>query len=1364
MKKLLLAAGAVLAVPVLLIAVLSILLHLPPVERWAGRQLAALLSAPGQQVAVEGFALRWPFDPRIAALHIADREGVWFDAGGLSVDWRPGALLRGRLAFDGVAAQEVHVLRRPLPEPEQAPPPSGKFAWPRLPLGLDLRRLDVNILLDRAVLGEPASLTLTGRAKATAAEGMLALDLQRTDGVDANAAVNLTFQPDGDRLALEAILREPAGGLVARLAGLPGLPPVAANLSGSGPLADWHGGLVVKQGRQSCIDSRIDSERDAETGDIAALVTGSASPACFGTAGLDSLSPLDVRLRLTGFAQGLPAADLVLATGQGSAGGATWQGQQAHIIAQPQQDGRWLVGASGHIDRLSAPANLAAVDWSLTGDVEPVGGMVRLGQMAVTVPGLSATAYGQLDRWGEAARLHVTARAPVPGAQGWAEARAELAGDLLAPRLDLAVTGRTGGLSTGIAQLDAVIGPDARLRAKGRVGADGLVHLREARLTGKAARAEVWGEAGTRLNLLVHGALPDLAALPGAPVTGGARLAARLTGPADAPRADGVADIDGKLRGEPLAGRIAFALHDPKSGRVHADLRSGALHADARTDFALEEALKLTDLTLHSGNSQVGGALTLSLDSMLATGRLQGRVADLAPWSKLAGMDLAGAVTLDARLSSQKGQNVAFDLRGRGLDLAGTRVGGATLSGDLADIFAAPRGRAVLQAQDVQQAGIVLDSLRAEVNGDGKSLAFTARADGKAEADRLTAQAAGRADIAGPRRRIALDSLTVRRGRVAAQLAQPTAVVLAPDATILERMLVTLGADKDGSGRIELAGRLTGGRLDGQARIEDLPLALAEAIRPGQTLAGTIGGQGSISGSLSDPHAEVSLTGRGLGFAAARNAGMARIDARLDARLAGGRVSFDGQARDAERMTASVTGEGPLDLSGGPPLPPGAPIRAAIQVRGDVGRIADALPLAGHRFAGNVVADISVGGTVADPLVGGQAEVSRGRYENYDSGTIIQNIQMKMLARDSRSFAVTGSGTDGGRGAVTLSGLIQAGEAGLTYQADGQVADFLVMRQDRLHAAASGTLHLEGDQQAAVLSGAMTVERADLNIEQQGSASIPKLEVVEINRPGQKRAAALVRPAAARSEAIEPPLEVGLKLEVTINQAFVRGRGLDSVWGGTLTVGGSLSRPTLVGQLTAQRGTFDFAGRSFRLTNDSKVTFDGNATIDPQLAITAEAKAQDLTARVNIGGRASKPEITFSSDPSYPSDEILARLLFGRGIGQLSTVQQLQLAQAVASLATGGGGFDPIGKIRSTLGLDVLEVGGGDARQGTGPSVAAGKYLDENTYLRVEQGTAGNSNVSVEVDLGRGLSVEGQAGQKSGTAGGGLGLNWRMDY
>src|SRR5260370_19752481 len=91
----------------------------------------------------------------------------------------------------------------------------------------------------------------------------------------------------------------------------------------------------------------------------------------------------------------------------------------------------------------------------------------------------------------------------------------------------------------------------------------------------------------------------------------------------------------------------------------------------------------------------------------------------------------------------------------------------------------------------------------------------------------------------------------------------------------------------------------------------------------------------------------------------------------------------------------------------------------------------------------------------------------------------------------------------------------------------------------------------------------------------------------------------------------------------------------------------------------------------------------GASTIwfDPAVDIVAEVSSGEVTAQVLVGGLISSPTVTLTSTPALPQDEILARVLFGRGVGQITAAEGIQVAQAAATLAGGGPGV--LDRIRS---------------------------------------------------------------------------------
>ena len=116
---------------------------------------------------------------------------------------------------------------------------------------------------------------------------------------------------------------------------------------------------------------------------------------------------------------------------------------------------------------------------------------------------------------------------------------------------------------------------------------------------------------------------------------------------------------------------------------------------------------------------------------------------------------------------------------------------------------------------------------------------------------------------------------------------------------------------------------------------------------------------------------------------------------------------------------------------------------------------------------------------------------------------------------------------------------------------------------------------------------------------------------------------------------------------------------------------------------------------------------------------------------MTVTGRASDPEVMFSSVPELPQDEVLAHLIFNKGIGELSPVQIARLADAAAELS--GGRRRLLDQLRESTGLDDLDI---VTDEEGAPALAAGRYVSENVYLGVQQGaTAESSRVTIDLDI-----------------------------
>lgn len=255
------------------------------------------------------------------------------------------------------------------------------------------------------------------------------------------------------------------------------------------------------------------------------------------------------------------------------------------------------------------------------------------------------------------------------------------------------------------------------------------------------------------------------------------------------------------------------------------------------------------------------------------------------------------------------------------------------------------------------------------------------------------------------------------------------------------------------------------------------------------------------------------------------------------------------------------------------------------------------------------------------------------------------------------------------------------------------------------------------------------------------------------------------------------------QLQLTIDapgRFFIRGKGLDSEWRAALRVEGSAKTPRLLGSFSPVRGTFELLNRQFRFDGGG-IDFNGTWPPNPTLDISLAYKSAQITALVQVLGSARRPRLDLTSQPPLPRDEVMAQVLFGKNMESLSRFETLQAANAARQLVDmGPSALDVLSNARDVLGLQVLRLGSGTAQgtrsaprdasvrgqttegQDLGTTLEAGKYITDNVYVGVEQGTkpeAGTA-VRVEVELTPNVSLTGRTSQESS----GVGLNWKMDY
>jgi translocation and assembly module TamB len=281
------------------------------------------------------------------------------------------------------------------------------------------------------------------------------------------------------------------------------------------------------------------------------------------------------------------------------------------------------------------------------------------------------------------------------------------------------------------------------------------------------------------------------------------------------------------------------------------------------------------------------------------------------------------------------------------------------------------------------------------------------------------------------------------------------------------------------------------------------------------------------------------------------------------------------------------------------------------------------------------------------------------------------------------------------------------------------------------------------------LVGSLTVDRADVAANPITPSGVTPMDVIEINLPPEREKGLQME----QSRGLDVALDVDLRAP---QHVYVKGRGLDAELSLDAHVGGTTQHPDITGVARIVRGDYDFAGKRF-VFDQRGVVYLASSADHIRLDLTATRDDPTLTAVIRIKGTAAKPEITLTSTPVLPSDEVLSQVLFGASASQLSPLDAAQIASALAALA-GGGGLDVIGNLRGLAHLDRLTFGGGES---SGFTVAGGKYLTDNVYLEIIGGGREGPAAQVEWRIKKSLAI---VSRIAGQGGSRLSVRWRKDY
>ena len=1293
------------------------------------RTIQNALSGAGRIVSIDGFAGALSSRASFDQMTISDDQGVWLTLEEVELDWNRSALLRGRLEVQALTAKRLSVPRLPATQEDSLPDPEAKpFTFPAipdLPVSIDVANFEVEeIVLGAPILGEAAQLNLKATAKLNDEVVTLDIDATRTDGKQGAFKISADLNRSDNLLDLLVNLSEEQKGIISRTLKIPGEPSVDLTVAGSGPVSDFKTDIklstdgeqrlagqviVAEQGATDDPDRRIQADL---RGDVTALIL-SQYREFFGTdvaLTLDAMVQADGGLDVSDFALKAQAAEL---QGKITLNSDKWPSLIDITGTVAATDGERVLlpvaGASTYVRRVDLGVKYDA------GDGDTITAVFDVDGLATDALAIDST---QLNLTGTLA--------------GKAGSVGAFDGDL-----DFA----TKGLTFTNAALSEALG--SALSGRATIT---YVEGQPVQISGLDLSGTDYGLTGDMtINGPAENFLTQLKArLEATEISRFSALAGR--------ELDGAANVDLAGQVKPLDG-----MFDLNITGLTRDLKLGIAQADAvlagETTLSVaalrdETGTFVRDLTLENAAVSVTGGAELRSDNSQA--RFTANLVNI----HLVLPQYSGPVTITATADQ--------DTRGWTVDAVTDGPYNAALTAK--GLATGPNATLNFTAQVPEIKDFVPD---APVGG---KIALDGILRQTPDGWQVDAKAAAPENVSATVKGL----LTPLDIEFEAQI--PRVQAFAPQVT---GPLTAAGTLKQTDAGFVIDAK-TSGPYDAQVAVQGaltpmIDISFDIAVPNVQPLVPGVSGPLAATGSIRQTPAGIAIDTNATGPYAARASvqgvvtgdtpalnyditipNLAALVPKLNGPLnvtgtarqesAGWRVNTNasGPAGTQAIIAGLVGSDGTLnlDINGNAPLGLSAPF------------------IAPRILQGQAAFDLSVNGPAQLGSVSGTIRTSNASLSAPNLRIALKNIAANIdLGNNRAQVDLSAESVDGGQikvgGAVVLAGSMTA---------DLQIGlNNLVLIDPSLYRTSlNGNLRLAGPLTGgARIDGRIDVGETSVTVPSTGLTSIGDIPPIDfIGAPADviaTRRKAGLDGARADAEGVAADNGPGFGMNIQINapnRIFVRGRGLDAELGGGLLLTGTTNRVISAGRFDLIRGRLDILGKRFDL-NEGAVQFQGDLV--PYLRFVTATATQTGEVRIIIEGPATAPEVSFESTPASPQDEVLAQLLFGRNISEISAFQALQLASAVATLA-GRGGAGVISNLRTGFGLDDLDVTTTDSGA---TAVRAGKYISDNVYTDVTAASDGTADISINLDISKNLTAKGTVHSDGNT---GIGIFFEKDY
>jgi autotransporter translocation and assembly factor TamB len=382
---------------------------------------------------------------------------------------------------------------------------------------------------------------------------------------------------------------------------------------------------------------------------------------------------------------------------------------------------------------------------------------------------------------------------------------------------------------------------------------------------------------------------------------------------------------------------------------------------------------------------------------------------------------------------------------------------------------------------------------------------------------------------------------------------------------------------------------------------------------------------------------------------------------------------------------------------------------------------------------GQLLFDISAGGTLAQPLLRAQAQIPQASFRIPRLGLQIRQIQMQGNSDEFNRFNFSLSAVSG-TGNLAIAGNTELDRSkGWPTNLGVKGNDFEISRIPEALVTVSPDLQILLQHRSINITGDLKLPYARLQPKDISTATRVSSDTVII---GSEQ-------APQEKWLVTTRVNLSLGERVTFF-----GFGFEGRLGGGLLVEdepGQLSIGT--GEITIREGRYRAYGQRLDIDN-GRLLFTGNTLDNPGLDIRGIREIGDITVGLQVRGRLQQPEIELFSNPAMGQTDMLSYLLLGRPMEGATGTEGEMMAEAALALGLAGG--DTLARqLGDQFGLDEVRVE--SSNSGDQASLVVGRYLSPKLYVSYGVGLIESINtLNLRYELTERWKVEAESGEYQG--------------